>query len=183
MTIREERHTQTGAFERITDILTHSPYLGHYIRFLSLVLKWVPDNWPPLESILSTTTRAERLAIQGINSLFTTELHSNPSLIEVLSLKTLRCVALTTVSMSPSIAIMVLKTFEEVCLSQIHIDPGEGDTFTSSKSHSLWHLDLSDHTGRCDGFFCSLNRPCQLESLEFLTHLSMSFGSGEYIQI
>ncbi|KAJ6503567.1 hypothetical protein C8R45DRAFT_1091342 [Mycena sanguinolenta] len=112
MTIREERHTQTGAFKRIADILTHSPHLSHHVRSLSLVLKWVPDNWPPLESILSTTTRVERLAIQGINPLFTTELHSNSSLIEVLSLKTLRCIALTTVSMSPSIATMVLETFE-----------------------------------------------------------------------
>ncbi|KAJ6449452.1 hypothetical protein C8R45DRAFT_1224404 [Mycena sanguinolenta] len=106
--------------------LTHSPHLGNYFKFLSLLLDC--NGWRS-----KATTSVAKLSF--INS----------SLIALLFLTTLRCVAFTNESVYSSIAALMLETFEEVYLSEIHIALDDEDTSPPSTSHSLWHLNLSDH--------------------------------------
>ncbi|KAJ6465305.1 hypothetical protein C8R45DRAFT_1173737, partial [Mycena sanguinolenta] len=58
-----------AAYQRLADILAHSPHLGQYIRFLVFEIEGELRCRAPLQSILSTTTRLERLTIEGIRIL------------------------------------------------------------------------------------------------------------------
>ncbi|KAJ6450905.1 hypothetical protein C8R45DRAFT_93083 [Mycena sanguinolenta] len=53
------------AYELLAGVLTESPHLGQYVKLLSLRIVDIPARWAALESILSTTTRVERLMIEG----------------------------------------------------------------------------------------------------------------------
>ncbi|KAJ6465287.1 hypothetical protein C8R45DRAFT_1219710 [Mycena sanguinolenta] len=53
------------AYQRLADILAHSPHLGQYIRFFAIEIEGGLRCTPPLKSILSTT-ELQRLTIEGV---------------------------------------------------------------------------------------------------------------------
>ncbi|KAJ6508184.1 hypothetical protein C8R45DRAFT_1167821 [Mycena sanguinolenta] len=152
-------------YELVAGVLTESPHLGQYVRLLSLRIVDIPARWAALESILSTTTRVERLTIEGDRGGFKREarLCANPSLIDFLSSELLLCVGPVNLEAVPeSIVAMLLSTCEERKKSSARFELQN----RRSRARSMWHLDVMD----CDGVMVLLTLPRQLVALQSLTH-------------
>ncbi|KAJ7469813.1 hypothetical protein B0H11DRAFT_2043535 [Mycena galericulata] len=168
--------SEIPAFERMAIILTESPHLGQYVRHLSLQISHIPSDWAPLKRLLSTMPTIERLAISGVaNESTRSQIQLNPSLLEILSLRSLRCVALDDLGDVPgSLIIQILSSFEEVSLSSLSIVNEQdeiGDGSSSAVSGILWHLSVTgDPHGTILPF---LIEPRRLGHLSRLTHLTI----------
>ncbi|KAJ6474872.1 hypothetical protein C8R45DRAFT_1010788 [Mycena sanguinolenta] len=171
------------SYDRFAGLLAESPHLGQYVRSLSLDIGGIPAHWTPLESILSTTTQVEQLVIDGNRGEVGTksELRLIPSLIEFISLKPLRCVALMNLSDVPSaIVALVLKTCAEVCLLATGpIVPADDDSAPALPSSTLWHLDIAHPVVSLQARIISfLIQPRQSGYLKSLTHLALAYDNS-----
>ncbi|KAJ6457731.1 hypothetical protein C8R45DRAFT_943168 [Mycena sanguinolenta] len=75
-------------YERLAGILSQSPHLGGYVRLLVLLTWDIPEEWAPLDLILSNMTLVEKLVIQG-RAESRSHIQRNPSLIDFLYQETL----------------------------------------------------------------------------------------------
>ncbi|KAJ7857574.1 hypothetical protein B0H13DRAFT_2574233 [Mycena leptocephala] len=168
--------SEIAAYERMAIILIESPHLGQYVRQLSLQITHIPSDWAPLKRLLSTMHDIERLAISGLaNESTRSQIRLNPPLLDILSLRSLRCVALDDLSDVPgSLIIQILSSFEEVSLSWLSIVNEEdeiGDGSSSAASGILWHLSV---TGDAHGTILPfLIEPRRLGHLSRLTRLTI----------
>ncbi|KAJ6484721.1 hypothetical protein C8R45DRAFT_999154, partial [Mycena sanguinolenta] len=123
-----------------------------------------------MEAILSTTTRVERLVVNGTpEDGVKGQLLPNPSLVRFLSSKSLFYVALVELEdVPPSIVTRMLGTLRK---TDITLEEDGEDETIPLKAHSLRHLELIHQT---DTIILFLTLPRQLASLQALTHLSLS---------
>ncbi|KAJ7723667.1 hypothetical protein B0H16DRAFT_1895727 [Mycena metata] len=102
------------AYERAAKLLASSPHLGPYFRYLALNLKDVPSDYGHLKSILAGLPEIEFFTISG-DYAKRNQIGENPSLVDFLSLATLRCFALDRLADVPATLLArVFSLFEEV---------------------------------------------------------------------
>jgi hypothetical protein len=163
------------SYERTAHLLVSSPHLGPYFRYLALVIKDIPKDYAPLESILAPLTEIEYLTISGDSASAATpnQIAQNPCLIDLLSIPTLRCFALQDlVDVPSSIISRALSSFEEVELFRVSIANEEDqEEEVLSSPGGLWHLNIL-----FDGYESLLPfvlHPKRIESLHQLGRLSV----------
>ncbi|KAF7342563.1 hypothetical protein MSAN_02012700 [Mycena sanguinolenta] len=163
------------AYERMSIILAKSPHLGQYVRLLALEIEGIPENWRPLEVIVSTFLELERVTIRGnLVGTAPSELGQNPPLIDLLSLPSLLCVGLANlINVPASLITKALENAEEVSLSRVSIasdDPTPTES-PNPTSDFLWHLDISDAMEEIMPF---LLQPRRVGYLQYLSRLSIT---------
>ncbi|KAJ7703429.1 hypothetical protein B0H16DRAFT_1589022 [Mycena metata] len=167
------------AYERAARLLASSPHLGPYFRYLDLDLKEVPQDYCHLESILAGLSEIEFLAISGdydgYDRSSSNQIGDQPSLIDFLSLATLRCLALFgLVDVPASLVARAFSLFEEILLSLITIANDEDqDSESSSSPTALWHIGVS--TDSDESVLAFLLHPKRIRSLHHLQRLSVVF--------
>ncbi|KAF8209143.1 hypothetical protein K438DRAFT_1811830, partial [Mycena galopus ATCC 62051] len=160
------------AYERMAGVLHQSPHLGKHVYFLALDISGIPPDWNYLKLIVSTTTEVQRLTIKG--HPMRSELAVNPSLIDLVSLPSLRCLGLShLVNIPGSLITKVLESCEEVSLTSLQVVQGEDQTADSPPPESdfLWHLHVEDGFEELMPF---LLHPRRLGYLRYLSRLSIS---------
>jgi hypothetical protein len=112
-----------GAYERTAVLLVTSPHLGAYVRYVAMQISSIPADYIHLKSILARLSELERVSIVGYaNAAQGNQLALNPCLIDLLSLPSLRCIALHHLSDVPSSLIArAFASFEQVSLSHLSI--------------------------------------------------------------
>ncbi|KAJ7035157.1 hypothetical protein C8F04DRAFT_540824 [Mycena alexandri] len=169
--------SDTPAYERAALLLASSPYLGPYFRYLILDLREVPQDYGHLESILAGLSEIEFLAISGdydgYDRSASNQIGDNPSLIDFLSLATLRGLALhCLVDVPASLVARAFSSFEEILLSLITIANDEDqDPESSSSPAELWHVGVS--TDSDESVLVFLLQPKRIQSLHHLRRLSV----------
>ncbi|KAF7342625.1 hypothetical protein MSAN_02019300 [Mycena sanguinolenta] len=180
-----------STLKRLAAILSQSPDLGQCVRRLTFEIGDMYDYCPSLASILSTTTRLERLAIDGTPSTtnkgyyrFDSTNQSfcfGPSFMDslldlVVDFGSLRFVALAHLHAVPSFVVgFLLETFDEVCLLDIDITL-EYDDESDEDEYPLYWVQRLDISHDKDTIFSFLSQPRQLDALQSFTHLSMSLS-------
>ncbi|KAK6974340.1 hypothetical protein R3P38DRAFT_3133388 [Favolaschia claudopus] len=126
--------------------LAASPHLGRYFRNLALNLGKVPADFAELRVIVAALSELECVTIRGDPDGMAPGryLTQNSCLIELISLPTLRCLALHVIDLPSSVVLRALSSLEEVILHCVtFVDEeeeqleGEGRTIAPG---NVWHL-------------------------------------------
>ncbi|KAJ7489007.1 hypothetical protein FB451DRAFT_1362029 [Mycena latifolia] len=182
--------SKLGAYERTAALLTMSPHLGKYVRYLALEVRDLPKDYPQLKAILAVLTDIERLTIGGQGGR--DQFAQNPRLIELLSLPSLRCFGLHHLSAVPSSVVScAFASFEEVALSYLDIadDEHQGPEKVSLARLSinerdpesedglppfdLWHLIIT--ADQYDAIIAFVLHPKQSPYMKYIERLSIVF--------
>ncbi|KAJ6598113.1 hypothetical protein DFH09DRAFT_1356468 [Mycena vulgaris] len=129
-------------YEYAALMLTSSPHLGEYIRYLALDIRDVPANCVPLKAILPQIPNIERLSIVGNADPMAPMGHlgNNPCLIDLLSRPSLKCFGLQYHHLLPSTLLLrALSSVEEVVLTHLYIHENHSPQEMPSPGH-LRHL-------------------------------------------
>ncbi|KAJ7488984.1 hypothetical protein FB451DRAFT_1362015 [Mycena latifolia] len=165
-----------GAYERTAVRLAESPHLGAYVRDLALDIKELPKDCPPLKAILPLLPGVERLSIVGnANGPIRNQIGQNHCLIDLLSLPSLRCLALDHLSDVPSSFILhAFSSVEQVSLSSLSIGDETDQDVGLPPPTDLWHLRV--FTDVYDAILPFVLHPARLPHLQHLTRLSIVFS-------
>ncbi|KAJ7218226.1 hypothetical protein B0H12DRAFT_329834 [Mycena haematopus] len=139
--------SKISTYEKTARLLTSSPHIGPYFRYLALDITEIPENYVLLESILASLSELEYLSIAGDPRATKNLMAQNSSLIHLLSLPTLRCLGLQDLRGIPSsLMFQALSSFEEVVLCRVSIVEKD-DTAQTLSGPNLWHLNfIADDT-------------------------------------
>ncbi|KAK6981706.1 hypothetical protein R3P38DRAFT_414465 [Favolaschia claudopus] len=171
------------SYQKTARLLTGSPHLGKYVRYLFVDLGDIPPNYAEISSILGPLSEIEYLAIQG-EPMFTDiapVLAENPRVLELLSVPTLRVLALELVDIPSSALLQAFSSLEQVIISRSTIvqdeeqDEGQDEEQSEfTEPGNIWHLKVVSpgDNGENLAFVC---HPRYHTLLKYLVRFSVMF--------
>ncbi|KAF7366939.1 hypothetical protein MSAN_00952600 [Mycena sanguinolenta] len=162
-----------SAYEKTARLLTSSPHIGPYFRYLALNIAQIPKDYVHLETILASLSELEYLSIAGNPTATRNQMAQNPCLVGLLSLPTLRCLALQDLIDIPrSLILQALLSFEQVAFRRVYIahDPVE-----SLSALNLWHLSVMMDDRDDNSILPVLVHPKQIGLTRQLQRLCVAF--------
>ncbi|KAK6974333.1 hypothetical protein R3P38DRAFT_3133370 [Favolaschia claudopus] len=134
------------SYAKASRLLAGSPHLGKYVRYLVVDLRGVPENYAEIPIILGPLIEIEFLAIEGEPTFvdLAPKLAQNPRVLDLLSVPTLRCLALDLIDIPSSAILRAFSSLEQVIISRSTISQPE-EQCEITDAGNIWHLKvLSD---------------------------------------
>ncbi|KAK7042627.1 hypothetical protein R3P38DRAFT_322315 [Favolaschia claudopus] len=129
------------SYEKASRLLAGSPHLGKYVRYLVVDLRGVPENYAEIPIILGPLIEIEFLAIEGEPTIddLAPKLAQNLRVLDLLSVPTLRCLALDLIVIPSSAILRAFSSLEQVIISRSTISQPEEQCEITDPGN-IWHL-------------------------------------------